>query len=152
MLQKTQATLEQSPIQVLTELNVAWLQWSYENWYFQVDKPLRPSSYVLYILNSLKMHGSAYPPLYPHTACMHACMFGTQDLYAHKVGFLAIVVSGEWMYVCNCEREESSIVYIQLAAIELSSLQHGNTMYYILFKRVFIEKTKSTKKLCFLHC
>ena len=34
--------LEQSPIQVLTELNVAWLQWSYKNWYFQVDKPLRP--------------------------------------------------------------------------------------------------------------
>ena len=26
----TQATLKQSPIQVLTELNVAWLQWSYE--------------------------------------------------------------------------------------------------------------------------
>ena len=39
----TQATLEQSPIQVLTELNVAWLQWSCENWYFQVDKPLRPA-------------------------------------------------------------------------------------------------------------
>ena len=37
----TQAPLEQSPIQVLTELNVAWLQWLYENWYFQVDKPLR---------------------------------------------------------------------------------------------------------------
>ena len=34
----TQATLEQSPIQVLTALNVAWLQWLYENWYFQVDK------------------------------------------------------------------------------------------------------------------
>ena len=33
----TLATLEQSPIQVLTELNFAWLQWSYENWYFQVD-------------------------------------------------------------------------------------------------------------------
>ena len=30
-----------SPIQVLTELNVTWLQWSYESWYFQVDKPLR---------------------------------------------------------------------------------------------------------------
>ena len=38
----TQATFEQFPIQVLIELNVAWLQWSYENWYFQVDKPLRP--------------------------------------------------------------------------------------------------------------
>ena len=38
----TQATLEQSPIQVLTELNVTWIQWSYENWYFQVDKPLPP--------------------------------------------------------------------------------------------------------------
>ena len=37
----TQATFEQSPIQVLTEINVAWLQWSYENWYFQVDKPLQ---------------------------------------------------------------------------------------------------------------
>ena len=36
----TQATLEQSPIQVLTELNVAWLQWSYSNLYFQADKPL----------------------------------------------------------------------------------------------------------------
>ena len=33
-------TLEpESPIQVLTELNVTWLQCSYENWYFQVDKP-----------------------------------------------------------------------------------------------------------------
>ena len=29
----TQATLEQSSIQVLTELNVASLQGSYENWY-----------------------------------------------------------------------------------------------------------------------
>ena len=36
----TQATLEQSPIQILTELNVAWLQRSHENWYFQVYKPL----------------------------------------------------------------------------------------------------------------
>ena len=41
---RTQAILEKSPIQVLSKLNVAWLQWSYENWYFQVDKPLRPSS------------------------------------------------------------------------------------------------------------
>ena len=39
----TQAALEQSPIQVLTELNIAGLQWSYENWYFQVDKSLGPS-------------------------------------------------------------------------------------------------------------
>ena len=31
--------LEQYPIQVLTKLNVAWLQWSNEKWYFQVDKP-----------------------------------------------------------------------------------------------------------------
>ena len=43
----TQATLEQFPIQVLTKLNVVWLQWSYENWYFQVDKPLRP--WALYL-------------------------------------------------------------------------------------------------------
>ena len=35
----TQATLEQSPIKVLTELNVAWLQWSYRIWYFQVAAP-----------------------------------------------------------------------------------------------------------------
>ena len=27
---------------LLTKLNVVWLQWLYENWYFQVDKPLRP--------------------------------------------------------------------------------------------------------------
>ena len=27
--------LEQFPIQVLTDLDVAWLQWSYENWDFQ---------------------------------------------------------------------------------------------------------------------
>ena len=38
----TQATLEQSPVQVLTKLNVAWLQGSYETWYFQDDKPLSP--------------------------------------------------------------------------------------------------------------
>ena len=25
------------------QLNVAWLQWSYENWYFQVDTSLRPN-------------------------------------------------------------------------------------------------------------
>ena len=37
----TKTTLErESPIQVLTKLNVAWLHWSYESWYFQVDKPL----------------------------------------------------------------------------------------------------------------
>ena len=29
----TQTTVKQSLIQVLTELNVAWLQWSYKNWY-----------------------------------------------------------------------------------------------------------------------
>ena len=40
--------IEQSPIQVLTELNVAWLQWSYENWYFQVDKLLRPFKNIYY--------------------------------------------------------------------------------------------------------
>ena len=39
----TQAAVE-SPIQVLSELNVAWVQRSYENWYFQVDKPLRSNS------------------------------------------------------------------------------------------------------------
>ena len=34
---RTQTTLElESPIQVLTKLNFAWLQWSYKNWYFQV--------------------------------------------------------------------------------------------------------------------
>ena len=34
----------ESPIiQVLTDPNIAWLQWSYENWYFQVDlRALRP--------------------------------------------------------------------------------------------------------------
>ena len=33
-------TLEESPIQVLTELNIALIQWSYKNCYFQADKPL----------------------------------------------------------------------------------------------------------------
>ena len=42
-----QATLEQFPIHVLTKLNLAWLQWSYENWYFQVDKPLRLSECLI---------------------------------------------------------------------------------------------------------
>ena len=42
----TQATIEQSPIQVLAELNIAWLQWPYENWYFQVDNLLRPMGRV----------------------------------------------------------------------------------------------------------
>ena len=41
-IQGLAAKLEQSPIQVLTKLSVAWLQLSYENWYFQVDKPLHP--------------------------------------------------------------------------------------------------------------
>ena len=40
-----------SPIQILTELNVAWLQWSYENRYFQVDKPLRSiRTYLVHII------------------------------------------------------------------------------------------------------
>ena len=30
---------------MLTELNVAWLQWLYKNWRFQFDKPLRPHFY-----------------------------------------------------------------------------------------------------------
>ena len=34
----TQTILEQSPIQVRTKLNIAWLLGSHENWYFQVDK------------------------------------------------------------------------------------------------------------------
>ena len=57
----TQATLEQSPIQVQTELNVALLQWSYENWYFQVDNPLRPkmsiyTQYNPHFLQSSSLH------------------------------------------------------------------------------------------------
>ena len=36
-ISKLISRLNESPIQVLTELNVAWLQWLYENWYFQVD-------------------------------------------------------------------------------------------------------------------
>ena len=32
--------LIKSPIQVPIELSIAWLQWSYKNWYFQADKPL----------------------------------------------------------------------------------------------------------------
>ena len=34
--------MNEFPFQVIDELNVAWLQWSYENWQFQVDKPLSP--------------------------------------------------------------------------------------------------------------
>ena len=34
-----------SPIQVLTKLNVAWLQWSDENWYFQRDMAVVKSSW-----------------------------------------------------------------------------------------------------------
>ena len=49
--------LGMSPIQVVNELNIAWLQWSYENWYFQVDKPLRPAA--LFIVN---IGGSPLPP------------------------------------------------------------------------------------------
>ena len=51
----TQTTLEQSPIQVLTRLDIAWLKWSYENWYFQVDKPLRFSTTLL-LLHALSQH------------------------------------------------------------------------------------------------
>ena len=42
MSDSTQTALEQSPIQLLTKLNIAGLQWSYENWYIKkkVDKPL----------------------------------------------------------------------------------------------------------------
>ena len=29
---------------LLTKLNIACIQWSYENWYYQVDKPLRPAN------------------------------------------------------------------------------------------------------------
>ena len=36
----TLATLELSPIQILTKLKIAWVQCSYENWYFELDKPL----------------------------------------------------------------------------------------------------------------
>ena len=35
-----------APLQVLTELNTAWLQWLYKNWHFQVDKSLSP--FLLY--------------------------------------------------------------------------------------------------------
>ena len=33
--------------EVLTEPNVAWLQWSYENWYFHIDKALRHLQFTL---------------------------------------------------------------------------------------------------------
>ena len=47
----------QFPIQVLTELNVAWLQWSYENWYFQVDKPLRQiNSFIVVVVVAFRNH------------------------------------------------------------------------------------------------
>ena len=46
--------LEQSPIQVLAEINVAWLQWSCENWYFQVDKTLRPALLPVLVMYVLK--------------------------------------------------------------------------------------------------
>ena len=51
----TQLTLKQSPIQVVTELNVAWFQWLYENWYFQVDKSLRPNPLLYVLFNSKRM-------------------------------------------------------------------------------------------------
>ena len=61
----TQATLEQSPIQVLTELKVTWLQWSYENWYFQVDKPLRHERHIygVVIINAIEGRRPTYDPL-----------------------------------------------------------------------------------------
>ena len=43
---KTQSTHEQSPIHVLAKLNIAWLQWSYENWYFRDDKLLRQKFFL----------------------------------------------------------------------------------------------------------
>ena len=40
-------------MQVLIKLNVAWLQWSYENRYFQIDKPIAQCLYIrLTILKS----------------------------------------------------------------------------------------------------
>ena len=49
----TQATLEwKSSIQVRTELNITWLQWSYENWYFQVD--VGRCSWDIHLISPLK--------------------------------------------------------------------------------------------------
>ena len=47
-------TLEQSPTQVLTEVNVARLQWSHENWYFQVDKLLCPGKALKRLQNLIE--------------------------------------------------------------------------------------------------
>ena len=65
----SQTTLEQSPVQVLTELNISWHQWLYDNWYFQVDKPLRPVESFI-ILTQLRLSNEydicMFIPVYTH--------------------------------------------------------------------------------------
>ena len=69
----TQATLEQSPIQVQTTINIAWLQWLYENWYFQGDEPLSPV-----FLSELFI--SRYTLLAWWLLCLHDWVNATQTL------------------------------------------------------------------------
>ena len=44
----------QPPIQVLTELNTAWLQWSNKNLYFQVNMPLRHTNVLQAACHAMK--------------------------------------------------------------------------------------------------
>ena len=81
----TQASLEKFPIQVLTELNVAWLQWSYENRYFQVNKPLRP------IPNYICIHAILIGPCYLHYLDLHKKMVWLMYLVWRQICYWIIV-------------------------------------------------------------
>ena len=79
-----QTTLEQSPIQILSELNVAWLQWSYENWHFQVDKPLHPSIWLC----RYKIPGTIRTL--------------TNECFFHSLPHCCIINSGRCVYTVLC--------------------------------------------------
>ena len=100
----TQGTLEQSPIQVLTELDVDWLQRLYKNWSFQVDKPLCPLRILFRTLQVLSVwtkfktniciwHNETYTVRFQKTCSavqgelLHNCFVHTQ--YRQQLFFAA---------------------------------------------------------------
>ena len=57
--------------QVLTKLNVAWFQWSCDNWHFHIDNVMCP----LKILNTITYNPRAIKKI-SWDQCVHACMHG----------------------------------------------------------------------------